>query len=64
MSFIEDMQFDMNKHGNDADVEPNFLTSLIALNKLDQKRVVAVTNELFIAGIDSVSQLLVHPEME
>jgi len=56
-SFIEDMKRDTHALKMEPETNSNFLSSLLALNELDQQRVVAVINELFIAGIDSVSIL-------
>ena len=58
-SFIEDMKRDTHALEMDLETNSNFLSSLLALNKLDQDRVVAVIHELFIAGIDWVSILAI-----
>ncbi|KAK2148521.1 hypothetical protein LSH36_492g03016, partial [Paralvinella palmiformis] len=57
-SFIEDMKRDTHALKMEPETNSNFLSSLLALNELDQQRVVAVINELFIAGIDSTANAL------
>ena len=50
-SFIEDMRSCPHANEHDNDTAPNFLSSLMESQKLDTDRVIAITNELFIAGL-------------